>query len=91
MPVFGIAAVHANSDISLDPVLKIEDDEAEADTEVTSLIFFTDNDDFWGGKKKEQEMLSSVQTHVVKIFKNRIWGSVSAGYDWGGGDNNKWY
>ncbi len=53
--------------------------------EVTGTVnFFTDNDDFWGGNKREQKVLSSLQTHVVHTFKNRMWGSLSAAYDWGG-------
>ena len=53
--------------------------------EITGTVnFYTDNNDFWGGKKREQKPLSSLQTHVVHTFKNRIWGSVSAAYDWGG-------
>ena len=49
-----------------------------------TMNFFSDNNDFFGGKKREQDPLSALQTHVVHTFKNRIWGSVSAGYDWGG-------
>ena len=53
--------------------------------EVTGTMnFFSDNNDFWDGNKREQKLLSSVQTHVVHTFKNRIWGSISAAYDWGG-------
>ncbi len=53
--------------------------------EVTGTVnFFTDNNDFWDGNKREQEPVAAVQTHVVHLFKNRIWGSLSAGYDWGG-------
>ena len=46
--------------------------------------FFTDNNDFWEGGKREQDPLYSMQTHAIHIFKNRIWSSVSAGYDSGG-------
>ncbi|MCK5664551.1 MAG: hypothetical protein KAI17_13760, partial [Thiotrichaceae bacterium] len=46
--------------------------------------FFTDNNDFWGDGKKEQDPLYSIQSHAIHTFKNRIWGSVSAGYDAGG-------
>lgn len=48
-----------------------------------SANFFTDNDDFWGGKKREQDPLYGLQTHLIYTFKNRIWASLSAGYDWG--------
>lgn len=53
--------------------------------ELTGTVnFYMDNNDFFGGKKKEQEPLTAVQTHVVHTFKNRVWATVSAGYDWGG-------
>jgi len=53
--------------------------------EVTGTInFYTDNNDFWGNNKREQKVLSSLQSHIVHTFKNRIWGSISAAYDWGG-------
>ena len=53
--------------------------------EITGTInFFTDNNEFWGGKTREQDPLSSLQTHVIHTFKNRIWGSLSAAYDRGG-------
>lgn len=49
-----------------------------------SVFFFTDNDDFFGGNKREQEPIFLVQGHVVRTFSHGIWGSLSAGYDWGG-------
>jgi len=53
--------------------------------EITGTMnFFTDNNDFFGGNKREQKLLSSVQTHIVHSFNSRIWGSISAAYDWGG-------
>lgn len=48
------------------------------------MNFFTDNDDFYGKTKKEQDPLSAVQVHVIHTFKNRIWATASVGYDWGG-------
>lgn len=53
--------------------------------EVTgTLNFFTDNHDFFGGKTREQKLLLGVQSHIVHTFKNRMWASLSAGYDNGG-------
>ena len=49
-----------------------------------SVLFFTDNNAFFNGNRREQEPLHVVQGHVVRTFARGIWGSVSAGYDWGG-------
>ena len=49
-----------------------------------TLNIFTDNDDFWGNNKREQDPLAAFQTHVIHTFKNRMWASLSTGYDWGG-------
>ncbi len=49
-----------------------------------SINFYTDNNDYWGGKKRQQDPLFLLQTHLIYTFKNRIWSSMSAGYDWGG-------
>ena len=53
--------------------------------ELTGTVnFFTDNNEFWGSGKLKQKPLSALQTHIVHSFKNKLWGSVSFGYDWGG-------
>jgi len=49
-----------------------------------SVNYYTDNNDFWGGKKREQDPLYVLQTHLIYSFQNRIWASLSGGYDWGG-------
>jgi hypothetical protein len=49
-----------------------------------TLNFFTDNNDFWGNNKREQDPLAGIQMHLLHTFKNTIWGSVSTGYDYGG-------
>ncbi len=49
-----------------------------------SAFFYTDNDEFWNGNKREQDPLYLVQGHVIHTFSNRMWLSASAGYDWGG-------
>lgn len=49
-----------------------------------SVLFFTDNDEFWNGNRREQDPLYVLQGHVVRTFKRGIWASVSAGYDRGG-------
>ena len=49
-----------------------------------STFFFTDNDEFWDGNRREQEPLYAVQTHVIRTFGRGRWASLSAGYGWGG-------
>lgn len=53
--------------------------------ELTGTVnFYTDNNDFFKGKRREQVPLYVLQTHLIYTFKNRLWASLSAGYDWGG-------
>jgi len=42
-----------------------------------SLNIYTKNNDFFGGNTREQNPLFTVQTHLIKKFPSRIWGSVS--------------
>ncbi len=42
------------------------------------LILFTDNTDYYGGLKLEQENLGVFQVHVIYTFKPRLW----IGVDW---------
>jgi len=49
-----------------------------------SVFFFTDNNDFFNGKTREQEPLYTLQTHVVRRLKPGMWASLSAGYGRGG-------
>jgi hypothetical protein len=46
--------------------------------------WFTDNDDFFGGKLREQEPLASVQVHVSYTFKPRLWLALNTTYYTGG-------
>ena len=46
--------------------------------------FFEDNDDFFGGRRREQEPLSSVQAHVGYTFRPRLWLAFNAIYYDGG-------
>jgi hypothetical protein len=53
--------------------------------EVTGSVFvFTDNDDFFDDKKREQDPLYAIQTHLIYMFKPGTWTSLSAGYAKGG-------
>jgi hypothetical protein len=49
-----------------------------------SVFFFTDNNDFYNGKTREQDPLYALQAHVVRLFRPGLWASVSAGYTRGG-------
>jgi len=49
-----------------------------------SIFFFTDNDEFFNGKKLEINPFYAAQAHIVHVFKPGVWGSLSAGYGQGG-------
>ena len=49
-----------------------------------SVFFFTDNNDFYNGGKREQDPLYYLQAHVVRMFGPGLWASLSAGYGTGG-------
>lgn len=46
--------------------------------------FFTENHDFFGGKKLEQDPLFTLQGHIVHTFRPGLWLGASLGYDFGG-------
>ena len=46
--------------------------------------FFTENDDFFGGKNLEQEPLIALQGHAIYTFRPGLWLGASLGYDFGG-------
>jgi hypothetical protein len=50
----------------------------------TGLYWFSDNDDFLGGRTLEQDPLSTTQLHVTYNFGKGIWAAASATYDYGG-------
>jgi len=53
--------------------------------EVTGAVtFFTDNDDFYGGRTRAQDPLYSAQVHAIYSFASGIWGSLDATYFTGG-------
>lgn len=45
---------------------------------------FTDNDDFFGGRRREQDVLGSMQLHVSYMFRPRLWVAVDSTYYCGG-------
>ena len=49
-----------------------------------AATFFTDNDDFYGGKTRSQDPLYSLQGHLIYGFRSGIWASLDATYFAGG-------
>lgn len=50
----------------------------------TAATFFGANDDFFGGKRREQAPIYSLQGHLVYGFPSGIWGALTAAYLSGG-------
>ena len=48
------------------------------------VTFFSDNDDFFGGKKRSQDPFYSVQSHLVYSFASGIWAALNATWYSGG-------
>lgn len=49
-----------------------------------SLWFFTDNDDFWKNTHREQDILYTIQGHIIYTLRPGVWISSSIGYGYGG-------
>jgi hypothetical protein len=50
----------------------------------TAATIFGDNDDFFGGQRREQEPIYSLQGHLVHSFRSGIWGAFTGTYFTGG-------
>jgi len=50
----------------------------------TGVFFFSENDDFFGGKELEQDPVYTAQIHVTYSFGPGIWAALSGTYDYGG-------
>lgn len=50
----------------------------------TAATFFGDNDDFFGGKHREQDPIYSLQGHLVYGFPSGIWAALTGSYLTGG-------
>jgi hypothetical protein len=48
------------------------------------VTFFTNNDNFFGGKTREQDPLYSLQSHLIYNFQSGIWAALNATYYTGG-------
>lgn len=49
-----------------------------------SAVFYGENPNFFGDKKKKQDPTLAFQTHLIKQFKTGYWASISASYGLGG-------
>jgi hypothetical protein len=49
-----------------------------------AVTFFTDNTNFYGGRRREQSPLYSTQFHTIYSFSSGIWASIDATYFAGG-------
>ena len=49
-----------------------------------AVTFYTDNNDFFGGKQRSQDPLYSMRAHAIYSFSSGIWGSLDATYFAGG-------
>jgi hypothetical protein len=50
----------------------------------TGIAFFSVNDNYFGGKRLEQEPLSTTQLHAIYNFDKGVWAAVSGTYEYGG-------
>jgi hypothetical protein len=50
----------------------------------TGAMFFSNNDDYFGGQKLEQDPLSISQFHLTYTIGRGIWAALSGNYDYGG-------
>jgi hypothetical protein len=49
-----------------------------------AATLFTDNTDFFGGNRRAQDPLYSMQGHLIRSFRAGMWGALDATYFWGG-------
>lgn len=49
-----------------------------------SAFLYTENDDFFGGSKLEQDPIYALQAHLVRTFKPGWWAACGGAYGWGG-------
>lgn len=53
--------------------------------EATGIVeLYTDNNDFFNGKRLEQKPLYMIHNHLIYTFSPGIWAGASVGYDYGG-------
>jgi hypothetical protein len=52
---------------------------------VAGVTFFSDNNDFFGGQKREQDPIYSFQGHAIYHFESGVWAALNGTYYTGGG------
>jgi hypothetical protein len=50
----------------------------------TSVIFYTENSDYFGGNTLQQDPVYSTQAHLTYDFGHGFWGALDGTYDYGG-------
>ena len=50
----------------------------------TGVIFFSKNDEYFGGKTLEQDPVSTTQVHATYNLGRGVWAALSGTYDYGG-------
>jgi Putative MetA-pathway of phenol degradation len=48
------------------------------------VIFFTENNEYFGGTTLEQDPVFTTQAHVIYSFGRGVWGALDGTYDYGG-------
>jgi hypothetical protein len=70
---------------TLRPELGVEHRRGKLLTELTGTVsFFTDNNDFWNGNRREQDPMYTLQGHLAYTFRPGLWVSGGIGYGTGG-------
>lgn len=49
-----------------------------------AVALYTENDDFFNGRKLEQDPLYIIHSHLIYTFRPGVWAGASVGYDCGG-------
>jgi len=49
-----------------------------------AATFYTDNDNYFGGRKREQDPVYSIQGHLIYSFSHGVWGAIDGNYYKGG-------
>jgi hypothetical protein len=67
------------------PQLGVVHNRGKWSMELTASVWlYTDNDDFFNGKKLEQDPYYAIQSHLIYTFQPGLWASASTGYGYGG-------
>jgi hypothetical protein len=74
-----------NNRYSISPQIGVVHNRGKWSTEFSaSASFYTNNDDFFGGKKLEEDVYFIGQGHLIYTFRPGLWLGASAGFGYGG-------